>query len=329
MSRIVLLGCKSTTRYLYGQLRQFAPAAALVTIPPKAARKAEVADYDDLRDLSSETEVYHASRYALTAPADVAFFEERAFDIAFVIGWQRIIPEPVLRALKRGAFGMHGSSQNLPYGRGRSPMNWSLIEGRKWFFTNLFRYLPGVDDGPVAATACFSINGVDTAETLHFKNLLAMADLVRRNLPALLDGSVTLHEQPDGEATYYPKRKPDDGNIDWSGDALAIERHIRAVAPPFAGAFSHRRGERVRIARAGLFYTDLENHPYRDVAPGTICAVLPNGKFCVRALGGVLLVHEFEIEGGEPLSAGDVLNSGPAAIRRFPRNPQGYFDMQG
>src|SRR3989338_7611323 len=51
---------------------------------------------------------------------------------------------PFLKSLSVGAFGMHGSSKPLPFGRGRSPINWSLIQDKKIFYTHLFQYLPGV-----------------------------------------------------------------------------------------------------------------------------------------------------------------------------------------
>lgn len=328
MTKIAIFGCKSTTRYLYGELSKLMPIDTIVTISPEKAADQKVADYDDLRDLSDRVNIHVADRYQLTGEADIAFFEAARFDIGFVAGWQRIIPDRVLATLARGAYGMHGSSQDLPYGRGRSPMNWSILEGRRWFFTNLFRYLPGVDDGPIADTLCFSINAGDTAETLHFKNLLSMVHLVRRNLDGLLAGETALREQPEGDPTYYPKREPEDGIIDWSADVGTIERLIRAVAPPFAGAFSFAGARRVTITRASLFYTDLEQHPFRDAAPGTICTVLPNGKFCVRCWGGVLLVHEHRIE-GEALTAGAVLNSPAELIKAFPRNGLGYFDLPG
>ena len=47
---------------------------------------------------------------------------------------KRLIPIDILEQFSVGAFGMHGSSMDLPLGRGRSPLNWSLIEGRKFFY---------------------------------------------------------------------------------------------------------------------------------------------------------------------------------------------------
>lgn len=330
MPAIGILGCRSTTRYLWTELRAQLPIAALITISPSLAESQRVADYDDLSDIGKanpKSAFYVAKSYNLSAAEDRSFFQQAELDLLFVMGWQRIIPASILDGLRIGAFGMHGSSRNLPSGRGRSPMNWSIIEGRQWFFTNLFKYLPGIDDGPVVDTACFSIRDSDTAESLHFKNSLAMVDLIRRNIDDLLSGTANLIPQAARQATYYPKREPSDSIIDWTWGVIEIDRHIRAVSPPFSGAFSFANEARVVIDRASVLYTDLEQHPFRQAQPGLVCAVMPNGKFCVRAVGGVLLVHEHRIEGNATIERGTQLNSPGESIRHFPRNELGFHDL--
>ena len=107
------------------------------------------------------------------------YFKQNSPYIGFAIGWQRLIPENILNCFECGVFGMHGSSQDLPFGKGRSPMNWSLIEGRKWFYTNLFKYENGIDNGDIIGKDCFSIQESDTAETLHYKNLLSFFNILK------------------------------------------------------------------------------------------------------------------------------------------------------
>lgn len=324
--RVCVFGCKKTTRHLISHLSRVTPLSCLVTLSPEQGVVQNVADYQDLEDLRGVVdEVYRVSSYNLKTETDRAFFEAKRYDVAFVAGWQRIIPDPILQTFPRGVYGMHGSSQNLPFGRGRSPLNWSIIEGREWFYTNLFRYLPGVDDGPVVGTACFSIQSTDTAETLHYKNILAMIHLVRANWAGLAAGNIELRPQPAVQATFYPQRKPDDGLVDWSDTVTNVDRLIRAVGPPFYGAFSYLGDQRVVIQRAAIFYTDLEAHPFASTAYGTVCDVFSGGKFLVRCNGGMIIVHEWT--GSVQLTAGDVLRSPEDSIRRFARNVHGYFDL--
>ena len=86
---------------------------------------------------------------------------------------------------------MHGSARDLPFGKGRSPMNWALIEGRSLFHTNLFKYQVGVDNGPVLDSQTFSII-IKTTQLKHYitKNALAMCNLIKNNFENLISGSV-------------------------------------------------------------------------------------------------------------------------------------------
>ena len=104
--------------------------------------------------VKNKVEVYTSHKYSLKSEEDFAFSKNN-FQIGFVVGWQRLIPENILDTFI-GVFGMHGSAMKLPKGRGRSPMNWSIIEGRKVFYTNLFKYNSGADDGDVLDTFKFS-----------------------------------------------------------------------------------------------------------------------------------------------------------------------------
>jgi methionyl-tRNA formyltransferase len=257
---------------------------------------------------------------------DVEAIRDMKIDLAFVIGWQRLIPSNVLDFIRIGAFGMHGSAENLPKGRGRSPMNWSILEGRTEFYTNLFRYDPGIDSGAILDTFKFTIRPEDTAETLHFKNALAMKRLIVKNLPALCEKRFSLKPQSDEAPTFYPKRNPEDSVIDWRTDLTQIERFIRAVAPPFNGAFTCVRGENVTINRAAIFERDDVEYGQTGSAHGSVLEVFPNGKWLVRCIGGILLVHEHVAPFA--LKPGDLCVSPVAHIREFPRNEKGFYDVE-
>lgn len=328
MRRIAVFGCKSTTRFLLEALLARGAAHALVTISPELAAKNDVADYDDLRDFAAARGIarHLAASYVLKDPADVSAIRALGLDLAFVVGWQRLLPPEILELLPVGAFGMHGSAEDLPRGRGRSPMNWSILEGRDRFVTNLFRYDAGVDSGAVLDTLRFSVRPEDTAETMHFKNVLAMKRLVLKNLDALLAGEVALRPQQDLKPSFYPKRTPEDSLIDWRSDLATLERFIRAVAPPFGGAFTFLEGKRLVIRRAAVFETDDVDFGQASAPPGAILEVFPNGKWLVRCLGGILLVHEYGTEA--IVAAGSVCASPVESIRVFPKNARGHYDIE-
>ena len=324
---IVLFGCKDTNLHIARFFHNLELDINLVTISPEVASANNVAGYEDLTNHKTLfSSIYVTKNYSLKDKEDTEAIKKlKNIDLAFCIGWQRLIPKEILDSFSIGVFGMHGSSRNLPYGKGRSPMNWALIEGQKWFHTNLFKYQSGIDNGPIVDTCTFSINFFDTAETMHYKNTIAMCNLIKANLESLVNGKKEILPQAteDGES-FYPKRMPSDGIIDWRDDIYNIEKLIRAVTKPFSGAFSYLEGEKIFIERGSIFYTDLEKHPFINSTFGEILDVFPNNKFLVRCSGGVLIVHEHK---GKPPISGKIFDISDSKIKRFKRNDYGFFDL--
>ncbi|HUS03594.1 MAG TPA: formyltransferase family protein [Chitinophagaceae bacterium] len=324
--KIALFGCKQTTKFVAEFINNIIKLDYLITINPELASKNEVADYMDLTTFCDERDIqcYSAEAYNLKNEKDTSEISDLKIDVAFVIGWQRLIPEKILNSISIGIFGMHGSSMNLPLGRGRSPMNWSIIEGRKVFYTNLFKYDAGVDSGEVLDTFKFSINNRDTAETMHFKNMLAMQYLIKTNINSILNNHYTLSKQPDIKPTYYPKRTPEDGLIDWNDDISRIERFIRAVAPPFDGAFSFVGDERITIYDAQIF--DIIDYGLDKEIPGKIVEVFTDRKFLIKGYGGLLLVNSYK--SSYTPKKGDLLNNNKQKIKYFETNKYGNYDLE-
>ena len=235
-----------------------------------------------------------ARKYNLKSDADRETLLSLNLDALLVMGWQRLIPDWWLGSLSIGAFGMHGSSRPLPHGRGRSPMNWSLVQGKDKFYTHLFQYKPGIDDGPVVGVQTFDINPHDDCLTLHFKNTVSMIRLCVTHLPDLLAGSARLTPQPEEAATYYPKRSEEDGLIYWEDSSTRVYNLVRAVTKPFPGAFSYLNDDpdrKIRIWTAQPFDTRLQ---YPQAQPGEIIEVFYNGMLVVRSGDATMLVTSSE-----------------------------------
>ena len=326
MREIVLFGCKDTTLHTARFLKKLDLKIHLVTISPELAASNQVAGYEDLTTYPNIFEsIYSANSYSLNDEDIATIKKSNNTPLGFCIGWQRLIPEALLSVFGFGVFGMHGSARDLPFGKGRSPMNWALIEGRKLFHTNLFKYDVGIDNGPILDSKTFSIGANDTAETLHYKNTLSMCSLIKNNLENLLNGKyITKSQSLTLGESFYPKRTPSDGSIDWRDDIHNIDRLIRAVTKPFDGAFSFIDEEKIVIERAAIFYTDLEAHPFKGEDFGKILDVFPNGKFLVRCSGGVIIVHEYV--GNKPIS-GIFFQISESPFKRFERNEFGFFDV--
>ncbi len=295
--RVAVLGCKHTTRDLIiGLERLDYRFDHCITIGPETAERQQVAGYMDLRPFLDSRRIPYtiARQYSLNDDGGRDRLLSLGLDMLLVMGWQRLIPAWWLESLSIGAFGMHGSSKPLPHGRGRSPLNWSLIQGKSGFYTHLFRYRAGVDDGDIAGVQTFDITPWDTCLTLHFKNTVAMVQLCAKLLPGLLSGTARLTPQPTEGATYYPKRAAEDGLIIWNGCTHDIYNLVRAVTTPFPGAFTFLNDDfdrKITIWHAVPFDAKLA---WPRAVPGQIVEVFYNGSFVVKTGDTTLLVTESE-----------------------------------
>ena len=303
MTRFGLLGTQSSTA---NALRWLVHAGvkvdALLALPPEwpEAQTAEIADYLDLRPIARELGVscIEVGTYRMTDDATRARVLASKLDAIAVIGWQRLVPSWLIEATPRGVYGMHGSALPLPYGRGRSPMNWSIIEGRDRFSTHLIRYDAGADTGAVVDALRFDIGPWDTIRSLQHKNTIAQCRLLAQHLPAILRGDVETRPQSAHVApSWYPRRRPEDGGVDWRWTATEIDRLVRAVAAPYPGAFTFDGEQRIEIHVAAPFDRQLD---FGDAIPGTIVAVFTDGTFVVQCLQDTLYVTGWSAESWAP-----------------------------
>jgi len=289
--KIVVVGCLTVGWELINSLLEEGLTVDwIVTITPEKAVKAGVAGYIDFTDLARKYQVpvYYAEKYSLTSEADIQFFAEQNFDLLLQGGWQRLFPEHLLKTLAIGALGIHGSSDFLPKGRGRSPLNWSLIENKKRFIVHLFLIKPGVDDGDVFDYEMFDINEHDDIATLYLKNYIVTKRMLLRNIEKLLGGTLVVYQQV-GVPSYYPARKPEDGLIDWHRPFLEIYNLIRALTTPYPGAFTYLNGEKCFIWKALPFDTRIA---YYGKQEGEVVEIFREGGFIVNCNSGLLRVIE-------------------------------------
>lgn len=285
-------GCRVTTRDAISNLVASGYTIShLLTVSPQDAEKYHISGYENLEPFATSLGIrtYHVRDYALKkSEEDKQAIKAMRLDALIVLGWQRVVPQWVLDALPIGAMGMHGGPKLPPFGRGHSVMNWSLIEGRGEFISYLFFYVEKVDAGPLIGTCSYDINPWDSCETLHFKYQLSMSRLLQQNLPKILSGNFVPTPQSHEGATYYPKRTPEDGRIDWNQPVLAVHNLIRGVTHPYPGAFTGLDHKKLTVWRAQPFDTRLT----WNAQPGTITEVFYNGKAVVQTRDyGLLLDH--------------------------------------
>jgi methionyl-tRNA formyltransferase len=196
---------------------------------------------------------------------DAAVLERRvrqaAADFIFSFYYRRMLPPALLALARRGAYNMHGSL--LPKHRGRAPVNWAVLLGDTETGATLHEMVEKPDAGRIVDQMAVAIGPDDLAIDVFRKVTEAAATVLRRSLPRLLAGTAELRPQDLSHGSYHGARRPEDGRIDWSKGAAEIHNLVRAVAPPFPGAFTEDGGSRRMILRTRL-------EPERRALPGRL-----------------------------------------------------------
>jgi methionyl-tRNA formyltransferase len=169
-------------------------------------------------------------------------------DFLFSFYYRHLLPGPLVRTGRQGALNLHGSL--LPRYRGRAPVNWAILRGERETGASLHFMTERADAGALVDQMAVPILMTDQALEVSRKVAFAAELVLARSLGPLVAGQVIPRPLPLLREEYYGRRRPEDGRIDWRRPALEIHNLIRAVAPPFPGAFTDCGSVRLWIDRA-------------------------------------------------------------------------------
>ena len=180
-------------------------------------------------------------------------------DYIFSFYYRFMIPQTILACAKIAALNMHGSL--LPKYRGRAPVNWAILHGETETGATLHVMEVKPDAGDIVEQAAVTIGPDETATDVFAKVSQAAVTVIEQALPSLIKGVVPRRPNELEKGSYFGGRKPADGQIHWDQTAKQVHDLVRAVAPPYPGAFADHQGIRMIIARTsrnGPFPVNLE-----------------------------------------------------------------------
>ena len=173
--------------------------------------------------------------------------QKLAPDYLFSFYYRHMIPAELLACAKIAALNMHGSL--LPKYRGRAPVNWAILHGETQTGATLHIMEAKPDAGDIVGQSAVSIDANETATDVFGKVSQAAVQLMNQVLPDLVQGHVPRKPNLLAEGSYFGGRKPADGQILWQQTAKQVHDLVRAVAPPYPGAFTDWQGRRMIVAR--------------------------------------------------------------------------------
>jgi methionyl-tRNA formyltransferase len=183
----------------------------------------------------------------LRSPEAQVEFAALEADVAVVVAYGLILPQPVLDAPRQGSLNIHASL--LPRWRGAAPIHRAVLAGDAETGVCIMRMEAGLDTGPVLLRATTQIGSTDTTGDLHDRLATMGADLVATALDRLPD--LAAEPQPEEGVTYATKIDKAEAAVDWTTPAVAVDRQIRGLSP-FPGAWTTLGGRRLKLLRSRL-----------------------------------------------------------------------------
>ncbi len=179
-----------------------------------------------------------------------SLLEDASPDVIAVVAYGELLPPRVLALPQAGCVNLHFSL--LPRWRGASPVQRAIWAGDPETGITTMVMDEGLDTGPILEQVRVPVTPFDDAGSLGDRLAGVGGPVLERSIRGLVDGTLTPVPQPTEDVTYAPKLESADRWIDWSEDAEAIDRRVRALAPS-PGAVTRFRGAVLRIVRGEAF----------------------------------------------------------------------------
>lgn len=230
----------------------------------------------------------------------VATLREYNADIMVVIAFGQILPKEILELTPYGCVNVHASL--LPKYRGAAPLQWSIIDGEEVTGITTMQMDVGLDTGDMLLKVEVPMDQKETYGSLHDKMAGAGAKLCVETLRGLEDKTIVPEVQGEMTTDYAKMIHKSMGDIDWSQEAVVIERLIRGLNP-WPSAFTSWNEKVMKIWDAEV---EGENGSGEEAMPGTIVAT-DKTSFSVQTGKGCLKILELQIPGKKRMDAGAFL----------------------
>jgi methionyl-tRNA formyltransferase len=276
--------------------------AAVYTQPPRPAGRGLELTPSPVEATARRFGLTVRSPKSLRGEAEQVEFAALDAEVAVVVAYGLILPEPVLAAPEHGCLNLHGSL--LPRWRGAAPLQRAIMAGDAETGVMVMRMEKGLDTGPVCMTERVAIGADETTRELHDRLSRLGADLMGRALAALSRGTLGSAPQPEEGVTYAAKIDKAEARIDWAKPADEVHNLIRGLSP-FPGSWCEIEGPKGRERLKVLRSTRVDG----SGEPGTVL----DDALTIACGSGAVRLLELQRAGAKALPAADFLKGFPLA----------------
>ena len=244
MAKIVFMGTPDFALPSLRRLMERHDVLAVVTQPDRPAGRKMQLRQSAVKQLAQAAGIPVFQPKRIREQAAIEALREWDAELFVVVAFGQILPQALLDLPRFGTINVHASL--LPRWRGAAPIQAAIRAGDTESGVTIMLLDAGLDTGPVLARRALSLSRDETGQSLHDKLSQFGAELLLETLNPYLSAEISPQPQDDSQATYAPQIRKEDGEIDWTQSAPAIDRLVRAFTP-WPGTFTRWKGKELKI----------------------------------------------------------------------------------
>lgn len=297
--RIVFMGTPEVAAIsLERLLDESDPVVGVVTQPDRPTGRGQKTIPSPVRKLAERHDLPVLVPEKIREPSFFNALSAWTPEVIVVVAYGRILPRQILELAPHGCVNVHYSL--LPKYRGAAPVAWAIIAGEEKSGVTTMQLVEKMDAGPIYLQRELPLAGDETRESLQAKLAPVGADLLSETLAGLKDGTTIPQAQDESKVTYAPILKKEDGLIDWTMPAEAIERRVRGLTP-WPSAFTYLAGNLLKVHGARVVRVEQE------ATPGEVLKADKEGLW-VATGKDVISLEQIQMENKKRMTAGEFLN---------------------
>ncbi len=296
--KIVFMG---TPDFAVGALEALIKAGheitAVVTQPDKAKGRSGKLTPPPVKECALAHNIPVMQPVRIKTPEAIAELKQYEADVYIVAAFGQILSQEILDIPRYKSLNIHASI--LPKYRGASPIQRVIIDGEEETGVTIMQMDAGIDTGDMLYVKKIAIENSDNYETLHDKLMVLGGEAIVEALALLEEGKIIPEKQDDSLSCHAPLIDKQMGRLDFTKDAIVLDRLIRGVTP-WPSAFTSYQGKQLKIWRAEPVAEECGGEP------GTVVKVEKDA-FYVACGVGSLRILEVQLEGKKRMSTRDFL----------------------
>ena len=290
MIRIVYMGTPDfAVEPLEAIIKAGYEVAAVVTQPDKQKGRGKEVKMTPVKVCALRHGIPVFQPVKIKEPEAVAELEKYQADLFVVAAFGQLLSEEILNMPEYGCINIHASL--LPAYRGAAPIQWAVLNGEKESGVTIMQMDKGLDTGDMLLKRSVELSPKETGDSLHDKLMRLGAELIVEALPKLEKGELVPEKQKDELSSYAKKLTKAMGQIDWSKDAVSLERWIRGLNS-WPSAYTFFGGKTLKIWEAQV----TEENGAQKAEPGQVVSV-SRESFTVACGQGALQILSLQLEG--------------------------------